>query len=431
MDLEALPPEDPTPAGGEHPEAPRPAWEPAPWQPTWGTDPTAAPAWTPDGDEAPPPKRLGFSRTTKVVSGAVAIALVAGGAWAAGTALHGGGGTVRFQPAAATSTAASGGGTGGSTGGSATNPHPRYQMRGGSGTIGSVNTGAGSFTVNATVPPPKPTTPGAAPATPPAAPTTKSVTVKTTAQTTFISVTQGSPSGLSTGMEVVAVGTVTNGTLTATDVGGAQPGVLPSRPKPPASATPNVPKPPSGVAPPALPAGHRGITTGTIASITKDQPAAGDVTLHLTTNSNRGATTVVVTSTTTIALAEKGSINTLKAGDLAVVRGTHNADGSVTASTVITVSAGLKNAAGGIGRGFVFGPLGGLGPWMRLGGPGGFPGFPGFPGGPGGFGRFGFGHRGADPANGSGVAPGSGSSGSSGSSGTNGSTGTKSGSGPI
>ena len=443
MDLEALPPEDPTPAGGEHPEAPRPAWDPAPWQPVWGTDPTAAPSWTPGGEEAPPPKRLGFSRTTKIVSGAVAIALIAGAAWAAGTALHGSSATVRFQPAAATSTAASGGSSGGTSGGtnggSTTNPHPRYMMRGTGGTIASVDTGSGSFTVTAPALPPKPTTPGAAPAAP-TTPTTKNVTVKTNGQTTFISVTQGSPSGLTTGMEVMAVGTVTNGTLTATDVAAAQPGILPTRPKPPASgvkpptgAAPNIPKPPTGAVP-ALPANHPGVALGTIASISSDQPAAGDVTLHLTTNTNRGASTVVVDSKTIIALAQKGSINTTKSGDLAVVRGTHNADGSVAATTVITVAAGLKNAVGANGHGFVLGPgLGAFGPWLRLGGPG----FPGFFGGPGGFGgRFGFGHRsGVAPAPGSpgSSSGGSGNSGSgqSGTNGTNGSTGTRSGTGPI
>jgi hypothetical protein len=116
-----------------------------------------------------------------------------------------------------------------------------------------------------------------------------------------------------------------------------------------------------------------------------------------------------------------------------VVRGTRNADGSVAATTVITVAAGLKNAVGANGHGFVLGPgLGAFGPWLRLGGPG----FPGFFGGPGGFGgRFGFGHRsGVAPAPGSpGSSSGGSGSGSSGSgqSGTNGSSGSESGTGPI
>jgi hypothetical protein len=422
MDLEALPPEDPTP-GGEHTEAPRPAWEPAPWQPAWGTDPTAGPSWTPGGDETPPPKRLGFSRTTKIVSGAVALALVTGGAWAAGTALHGGSSTVRFQPAAATATAASGG-TGGSTGGSGT-PHPRTGMRGVAGQIGTVN--APSFNVNALVPPPRPATPptpGAAPVAPPA-PTTKSVTVKTNAQTTFISVTQGKATDLTAGMEIVAVGQVTNGTLTATHAAATDAGLIPTRKPPTGSAPPNAPKPPTGAAPATPPANHPGVAFGTIASIASNQPASGEVTLHLTTNNNRGASTVVIDANTAITIAQKGSIDTVKTGDMAVVTGTHNLDGSITATRVITVSADLKNAAGGVGRfgGLGFGPaLGGLGGWLRLGGPGGFP---GFFGGQGGFGRFGFGHRGGAPGSGSG------SSGSSGKSGTNGSSGTKSGTGVI
>ena len=414
MDLEALPPEDPTPAGGEHPGAPGPAWAPPPWQPAWGTDPTiTSPSYAPGGDGTPPPKRLGFSRTTKVVSGAVALALVAGGAWAAGTALHGGGSTVRFQPAAATTSATGSSGTsGGTTGGSGTAPAgPHYRVtRGLAGTVGTVDPSANSFTVNAPTLPPKPT-PGAAPATPPA-PTTKSVTVKTTAQTQYITVTQGSASGLAAGMQIIAVGDVTNSTLTATHVAAAQAGLLPSRPKPPTGAAPT---PPPGA--PALPANHPGAAVGTIASITKDQPAAGDLTLQLTTA--RGSRTVVVTPSTTIALATKGSSSAVKPGDMVLVRGTHNTDGSVTASTVITVSASLRGTGGT--RGFPFGPALGLGPWLRLGGGPGFFGGHGFLGG---LGRFGFGHRsGSEPVPGSGSEPAPGSGSGSGSGGTGGSSG--------
>jgi Domain of unknown function (DUF5666) len=404
MDLEPLPPEGATPTADATPtapeaigagpvptdpaDAPRPPWSPAPWQPSTWTSGDAGWATAGSATADGPADRLGMSRSTKIVGGAVAVALVAAGAWAAGTALHSSTPSVRFQPAA--STAAASGGTTGGSGAAPTGPARRRGMFGGGGGGGGVVTAvsATDITVNAPTRPTKPTTPGAAPVTP-ATPTTKSVTIKVTGTTTYVITEPGASGDITTGMRIAATGSVNaDGSLAATSVELVQAGIGLAGPGAGKAARPPA-APGSTTAPakPNLPA-NPPFALGTVKSVTAG--SGGNVTVVV--SSQRGDRTVDVTSTTTITKTVKASLGDVKVGDTVLTRGTPATDGSVTATTVQIVSAGLKGRGRfgvGIGPGFGFGPGFGPGFGFGLGGRGHRFGGPGGPGGPPGAGQTG------------------------------------------
>ncbi|HZQ57548.1 MAG TPA: hypothetical protein VFA84_05920 [Acidimicrobiales bacterium] len=328
-----------------------------------------------------------MSRTTKVVGSALAVALVAGGAWAAGTALHSSPSTVNFRAAAADG--------GGSTGNAAPNasprPHPGGGM-GGGGTVASVDQAGSSFTVTGPTRPKgaAPAAPGgAAPATP-SSPTTTTKTIKVTGSTTYYVTEPGTASDIATGMRIGAFGTVANGEITASAVTLVQAGIgkAPNKPAPAtAPATPPKPDPSANPNPNANPnVANRPFVLGTVKSVT---PGSGGSVTVVVTAPRGGDRTVVVNASTTVTKTVKGSFSDVRVGAIALARGTRNSDGSVTASVVEVVASGVKRGPGpgfgpafgpgavpGFGPGFGhrFGPRGGGGP-----GPG-FRGGPGYPG---------------------------------------------------
>ncbi len=413
MDLEALPPEDPTPPapaglgapgapggpdGPRGPEPAPPAWTPPPWQPApppwapgpWGAGPASGPPGTGGpgggpgggdggwgsgpGDLEPPAKQPRLPRSTKVVGAAVAVAMIAGGAWAAGTALHGSPSTVRFRAASAVGNASTGSGASGTSGTNGPHPARRYPGGGVSGSVTGVDSSTTSFTFSHRVRPATGTAP-AAPATPgaaPAAPTTTTTKVVTNSSTTFYVTGPATPSDIVVGQEISAFGQSANGTLTATRVAIVDPGIikLPNKPapaNPPANASPNVKAP-----------ANRPFEFGTVKSVTTG--TNGSVTV-VVTQLRGGDGTVVVPTSAKIVKTSKGSFGSVAVNDLAAVRGTKNADGSITASVVEVVSSSLAGQGAGGVRGF--GPA--IGPWVGF-GPG-----PGFGAGPG------FGRRGGFP----------------------------------
>jgi hypothetical protein len=312
----------------------------------------------------PSGKQPRLSRTTKVVGSAVAVALIAGAAWAAGTALHSSS-SVNFRAAAATGGTASGGTANGST---APGPHRAALGMGGGGTVASVDQAGSSFTVTRPALPPKGTTPstpgGAAPAIP-STPTTTNKTIKVTGSTTYYVTESGSQSDIATGMRISAFGTVSNGQITASGVNLVQAGIgnMPNKPK--TGAAPATP--PSGAAPatpPANPkpnAANRPFAIGTVKSVTPG--ANGSVTVVVTSPRDADRT-VIVNSSTTITKTVKGSFSDVKVGALAIARGTRNSDGSVTATVVQVVASGVKPGPGfapGFGPGLGFGPGPGFG----------------------------------------------------------------------
>jgi len=366
MDLEALSPEEPQPSPPA-PDAPPMAWAPAPWEAPEGS-PWAGPqeadagrseagppgpaAWVPGGVvEAVAAERLGLSRPTKVLAGAIAVAVIAAGAWAAGSAIHGSGPSVRFTPASATAA-----GSTGSSGATPATPHARRNL-GGGGVVSGVDAAGDTITVTLPARHSTSTTPGAAPV----APATTSATIKVTSATVFYVTKSGTAADITTGMRLAATGTANaDDTLTATTVTLLASGLAPSAPKPPAAAVPNAPAVPKGPANPP-------VASGTVTSVTT---SGGDTTLVVT--GPRGARTVIVTPTTTITETIKGGLSDVGVGDMVLARGHRNSDGSVDAAVVVDVAAGLKGV-GRNGLGFGFG---------RGFGPGRF--FPGGRGGPGG-----------------------------------------------
>jgi hypothetical protein len=328
-----------------------------------------------------------------VIGAAVAVAMIAGGAWAAGTALHGSPSTVKFRAAAAVGGNSTGNGSSGSSGTNGTSgtngPHGRRFMGGGGvGPVTGVDSRAQTFTVtHPTRPAPgsAPNTPGAAPV----APATATTTVKTSSSTVFYVTGPATPSNIAVGQEMVAFGTNSNGTITASRVSLVDAGIL-KTPKKPApvnpNASPNVspnagPNEPNANAP-KLP-GNRPFGAGTVKSVTGG--ANGSVTVTLT-ELRGGDVTVDVPTSATMVWTQKGSFSSLAVNDTALVRGTKNADGSITATVIEVVKAALKGQAGagvrpgfGPGLGFGFGPgpgFGfGFGPGLGFGGRrGGFPG---------------------------------------------------------
>jgi hypothetical protein len=222
-----------------------------------------------------------------------------------------------------------------------------------------------------------PATPGAAPATP----TTKTATIKVTATTTYLLTEQGTSGDIATGMRILAMGTGNaDGTLTATAVEVVQAGIGPAGPKPPsAPTTPGAaPVNPNAPVRPGLPA-NAPFAAGTVKSVTTGSGGA----LSVVVSSPRGDRTVTVSSTTTVTKTVKATFGDVKVGDTVVARGQHNTDGTVSATAVQIVAAGLK-APGkfgfgpGPGLGFGFGPGLGFGPGFMFGGrghgPGGFGG---------------------------------------------------------
>jgi hypothetical protein len=369
MDLEALPPEDPAAASAADGSP-----EPAPWAAA-ATD--AAGGWLPPAETAAQPtaRRLGLSRSTRILSGAVALSVVATGAWAAGAALHSSSPTVKFQPAASTAAAATGGTGAAGTAPTGPVPHRRFGFGGGAGVVASVDPSAPSFAVTVPTRPVAPATPGAAPTTP----TTKTATIKVTSATTYLLTEQGTSGDIATGMRILAMGTAnTDGTLAATAVEVVQAGIGPAGPKPPAAPTTPGAAPVNPNAPvrPGLPA-NAPFAVGTVKSVTTGSAGA----LSVVVSSPRGDRTVMVSSTTTVTKTVKATFGDVKVGDTVLARGQHNTDGSVSATAVQIVAAGLK-APGkfgfGRGPGSGFGPGFGFGPGWGFGGrghgPGGFGG---------------------------------------------------------
>jgi hypothetical protein len=226
---------------------------------------------------------------------------------------------------------------------------------GAGGTVATVN-GSG-FTVTA---PSRPTPPanGAAPNAPAPnapAPAPANKTVKVTDSTTYSVTGPGSGADIATGMRITAFGQVgANNVITASTVTLAQAGLGPNGPanKP---APPNNGAAPNNGAPPAPPAGAntRPFTTGTVKSVSN---SGGTYTVVVT--SRLGDRTVIVNASTTVIKTTKGGLADVHVGDAVVVRGTHNADGSVTASAVQVVSSSLKGKGKGpfgYGPGFGFG----------------------------------------------------------------------------
>ncbi|HXZ61968.1 MAG TPA: hypothetical protein VEG62_04435, partial [Acidimicrobiales bacterium] len=127
------------------------------------------------GDE-PAAKQPRLPRTTKVVGGAVAVAMIAGGAWAAGTALHSSPSTVKFRAAASTGSSSSGG-----TSGSTNGPRHGFGMgMFGGGVVGTIDQSGSSFTITRPSPPSNGNTPNAPGGNTPNAPSTPSTPATTT-----------------------------------------------------------------------------------------------------------------------------------------------------------------------------------------------------------------------------------------------------------
>jgi hypothetical protein len=311
------------------------------------------------GSDEPPAERPRLARSTKLIGTGVAVALVAAGAWAAGTALHSSPSTVRFRAAAATTPGTSGG---------TSNGTPAHRGRGlfGMGAGGTVATvGASSFTVTAKSRPAPPAN-GASPSTgqAPAAPTTTTKTVDVGGSTTYYVTEQGSGADIAAGMRVTAFGQVgANNTITASAVDLVQAGIGPTPGTKSGTAPVNPPAPPANA--PAPPAGTttRPFTFGTVKSVSQS-----GTTYTVVVTSRAGDRTVIVNSSTTVTKTVKGSLGDVHVGDNVVVRGTRNSDGTVAASVVQVVSASLKGKGPfgprfgpAFGPGFGFGPRGAFG----------------------------------------------------------------------
>jgi hypothetical protein len=280
--------------------------------------------------------------------------MVAGVAWAAGTAFHSSPSTVKFRAAASTDSASSG------ASGSTETPGLRRLGGFGLGTVTSVN--GSTITVSRPARPStgaSPNTPGAAPA----PPTTTTKTIKVVSSTTYYLVAPGKLADVAKGDFMTARGTAgANGTLTATQAYFAAAGIV-KMPNKAASA----PGPAYG-APPAPPA-DAPVAIGTVSSVT--QQADGSVTVVL--SSPRGTSrTVVLNSSTQLVEETQSSLSAVQVNDMIAVRGTRNSDGSITAAVVQVVSAALKGQGPlgvrpGFGPGRFFGPgrggFGGHGRW--------------------------------------------------------------------
>ncbi|HVM65314.1 MAG TPA: DUF5666 domain-containing protein, partial [Acidimicrobiales bacterium] len=176
---------------------------------------------------------------------------------------------------------------------------------------------------------------------------------------------------IATGMRITAFGPVgADNVITASEVNLVQAGVGPNgpanKPAPPNNGAPENGAPPANA--PAPPAGLKTLpfTTGTVKSVSHS-----GTTYTVVVTSRAGDRTVIVNSSTTVVKTVKGGLGDVHVGDGVLVRGTHNADGTVTASAVNVVSSSLKGkgpfgfgpgfGSGGArrGRGFGFGFGGG------------------------------------------------------------------------
>lgn len=328
MDLEPLPPED-------TPPAPPPGWSPGPQDTPWATADTT-------------PKAPRFSRPAKIAAGAIAVATVGAASWAAGTAVHSGHATLRFQPAAAGGSATTTPGSGSATPG----PGMRHREFAGLGAGGTVSgtPGASSFVV---------TTRGRPDAN--GNPTTRTVTVHVTSSTKYAQVksSTGPVTGLAAGTRIAAKGTRNaDGSLQATAVW-ATPAKTNDTVTPPAKPTP----PPRTAQAPFV-----------FGTVTADSSAG-----RLTVSTPWGTQTVVTGSTTTVEQLVPATYSNVVAGARVAVRGQRDQSSttsapSVTAAEVVVVPAGTTTPGpfgfgGGPERRMWDGPGG---PGRRMwGGPGG------------------------------------------------------------
>ena len=271
-----------------------------------------------------------------MLAGTIAVAVIAAGAWAAGTAIHGSGPSVRFTPASSTAA-----GSTGSSGGTPPTPHPRRNL-GGGGVVSGVDTGGRHDHRDAPRPPVGDHDAGRG----------------TGRARDHVGDDQGherdrvlrdqagaTATDITTGMRLAATGTANaDATLTATNGHAALLRAGPERSQASGSRGPErwraaVPKGPAN--PP--------FAFGTVTSVTT---SGGDTTLVVT--GPRGARTVIVTPTTTITETIKGGLGDVGVGDMVLARGHRNSDGSVDAAVVVDVAAGLKGV-GRFGLGFGFG----------------------------------------------------------------------------
>ena len=294
-----------------------------------------------------------WSRRATVGTAALALAVAGVGGWAVGTTVHPGASTVRFQPAAAQPAAT----------GQAPAPGPAGPRRmgpgGGLGTVTGTPT-ANSFTISRPV---RPAPNGSAT---PSTPSTSTVTVHVNGTTQYqqVQTSTGAVAGL-VGDRIVATGTrAAGGTLQATSllVVPAPPKGAPARPA--TTATPKLPN--KRTAPPN--AGQAPFATG---MVTADTPAG-----VLTVTTPWGTETVATGTGTTTYRVVPATASTLVSGDRVLVQGQRAADGTVTATRVTIVPAGVNLPAlapfargRGFGRGFGHRP--GAGPWHA--GPGARP----------------------------------------------------------
>jgi len=328
---------------------------------------------TDDHDSAPEsagpgtqPETHRFSRRARIGAGALALVTVGAAAWTAGTALNHTS-TVHVQPASATATAT------GTSGPSGAHRSMRRGMRG-MGGVGGTVTGTPattSFDVSSAAPmwrasPGANGTTGTSGATAtPAAPTTRTVNVVISSSTTYRQVksSTGALTGVASGARIVARGTRNvDGSLQATNVSllGAAPARAPMNSRAPMNA------------------GHAGTRGGpNVAARAASAPfvfgtvTADSATGTLTVTTPWGSQTVDTGSATTTTQIVAATYAAVVSGARVLVTGARSEAGTVTATSVLIVPAGITAGRAGFGG---FGMFGGgfMGPMMggRFGGPG-------------------------------------------------------------